>query len=285
MNPETPSTIPIALPEKINRLVDFMKSMQHCVVAYSGGVDSAVVAKIAALVLGERAKAVMAVSPSVAAGEVESAKKLAEEIGIDFHLIHTSEMEDPRYLKNDERRCYYCKQGLYLALKEFVREFPHTTIANGTNTDDLGDYRPGLEAARELRVVSPLVEAGLNKQNVRQLAKQWNLSVWDKPATPCLSSRIAYGESVTPERLRMVDQAETYLRSLGFRELRVRYHAGDLARIEIPQGEVSRFATLAEDNKIANRFRDLGFRFVTLDLVGFRSGSLNSLVQITKSPL
>ena len=285
MNPETPSTIPIALPEKINRLVDFMKSMQHCVVAYSGGVDSAVVAKIAALVLGERAKAVMAVSPSVAAGEVESAKKLAEEIGIDFHLIHTSEMEDPRYLKNDERRCYYCKQGLYLALKEFVREFPHTMIANGTNTDDLGDYRPGLEAARELRVVSPLVEAGLNKQNVRQLAKQWNLSVWDKPATPCLSSRIAYGESVTPERLRMVDQAETYLRSLGFRELRVRYHAGDLARIEIPQGEVSRFATLAEDEKIANRFRDLGFRFVTLDLVGFRSGSLNSLVQITKSPL
>ncbi|MEC8161558.1 MAG: ATP-dependent sacrificial sulfur transferase LarE [Planctomycetota bacterium] len=284
MNPETPSTIPIALPEKINRLVDFMKSMQHCVVAYSGGVDSAVVAKIAALVLGERAKAVMAVSPSVAAGEVESAKKLAEEIGIDFHLIHTSEMEDPRYLKNDERRCYYCKQGLYLALKEFVREFPHTMIANGTNTDDLGDYRPGLEAARELRVVSPLVEAGLNKQNVRQLAKQWNLSVWDKPATPCLSSRIAYGESVTPERLRMVDQAETYLRSLGFRELRVRYHAGDLARIEIPQGEVSRFATLAEDKKIANRFRDLGFRFVTLDLVGFRSGSLNSLVQITKSP-
>jgi len=284
MNPETPSTIPVALPEKINRLVDFMKSMQHCVVAYSGGVDSAVVAKIAALVLGERAKAVMAVSPSVAAGEVESAKKLAEEIGIDFRLIHTSEMEDPRYLKNDERRCYYCKQGLYLALKEFVREFPHTTIANGTNTDDLGDYRPGLEAARELRVVSPLVEAGLNKQNVRQLAKQWNLSVWDKPATPCLSSRIAYGESVTPERLRMVDQAETYLRSLGFRELRVRYHAGDLARIEIPQGEVSRFATLAEDKKIANRFRDLGFRFVTLDLVGFRSGSLNSLVQITKSP-
>ncbi|MEC8305369.1 MAG: ATP-dependent sacrificial sulfur transferase LarE [Planctomycetota bacterium] len=273
------------LPEKINRLVDFMKSMQHCVVAYSGGVDSAVVAKIAALVLGERAKAVMAVSPSVATGEVESAKKLAEEIGIDFHLIHTSEMEDPRYLKNDERRCYYCKQGLYLALKEFVREFPHTMIANGTNTDDLGDYRPGLEAARELRVVSPLVEAGLNKQNVRQLAKQWNLSVWDKPATPCLSSRIAYGESVTPERLRMVDQAETYLRSLGLRELRVRYHAGDLARIEIPQGEVSRFATLAEDKKIANRFQDLGFRFVTLDLVGFRSGSLNSLVQITKSPL
>ena len=285
MNPETSSTIPIVLPEKINRLVDFMKSMQHCVVAYSGGVDSAVVAKIAALVLGERAKAVMAVSPSVATGEVESAKTLAEEIGIDFHLIHTSEMEDPRYLKNDERRCYYCKQGLYLALKEFVREFPHTMIANGTNTDDLGDYRPGLEAARELRVVSPLVEAGLNKQNVRQLAKQWNLSVWDKPATPCLSSRIAYGESVTPERLRMVDQAETYLRSLGFRELRVRYHAGDLARIEIPQGEVSRFATLAEDKKIANRFRDLGFRFVTLDLVGFRSGSLNSLVQITKSPL
>ena len=284
MNPETSSTIPIVLPEKINRLVDFMKSMQHCVVAYSGGVDSAVVAKIAALVLGERAKAVMAVSPSVATGEVESAKTLAEEIGIDFHLIQTSEMEDPRYLKNDERRCYYCKQGLYLALKEFVREFPHTTIANGTNTDDLGDYRPGLEAARELRVVSPLVEAGLNKQNVRQLAKQWNLSVWDKPATPCLSSRIAYGESVTPERLRMVDQAETYLRSLGFRELRVRYHAGDLARIEIPQGEVSRFATLAEDKKIANRFRDLGFRFVTLDLVGFRSGSLNSLVQITKSP-
>ena len=284
MNPETSSTIPIVLPEKINRLVDFMKSMQHCVVAYSGGVDSAVVAKIAALVLGERAKAVMAVSPSVATGEVESAKTLAEEIGIDFHLIHTSEMENPRYLKNDERRCYYCKQGLYLALKEFVREFPHTTIANGTNTDDLGDYRPGLEAARELRVVSPLVEAGLNKQNVRQLAKQWNLSVWDKPATPCLSSRIAYGESVTPERLRMVDQAETYLRSLGFRELRVRYHAGDLARIEIPQGEVSRFATLAEDKKIANRFRDLGFRFVTLDLVGFRSGSLNSLVQITKSP-
>ena len=284
MNPETSSTIPIVLPEKINRLVDFMKSMQHCVVAYSGGVDSAVVAKIAALVLGERAKAVMAVSPSVATGEVESAKTLAEEIGIDFHLIHTSEMKDPRYLKNDERRCYYCKQGLYLALKEFVREFPHTTIANGTNTDDLGDYRPGLEAARELRVVSPLVEAGLNKQNVRQLAKQWNLSVWDKPATPCLSSRIAYGESVTPERLRMVDQADTYLRSLGFRVLRVRYHAGDLARIEIPQGEVSRFATLAEDKKIANRFRDLGFRFVTLDLVGFRSGSLNSLVQITKSP-
>lgn len=285
MNPDSPTTIDPQLLEKQIRLLDFLKSLQECVVAFSGGVDSAVVAKAAVLALGQRSKAVMAVSPSVASGEVDQARKLAIEIGIDFDLIETEETSDPRYIQNDQRRCYYCKQELYQRLAHVAQKFPKATMLNGTNTDDLGDYRPGLEAASEQGVLSPLVEARLNKQEVRLLAKHWNLGVWDKPATPCLSSRIAYGEAVTPERLTMIDQAETFLKSLGFLELRVRYHRGDLARIEVPEADILRFLNVAKSHQIEKRFLELGFRFVTLDLVGFRSGSLNTLVQISTSIL
>jgi uncharacterized protein len=285
MNPDSPTTIDPQLLEKQIRLLDFLKSLQECVVAFSGGVDSAVVAKAAVLALGQRSKAVMAVSPSVASGEVDQARKLAIEIGIDFDLIETEETSDPRYIQNDQRRWYYCKQELYQRLAHVAQKFPKATLLNGTNTDDLGDYRPGLEAASEQGVLSPLVEARLNKQEVRLLAKHWNLGVWDKPATPCLSSRIAYGEAVTPERLTMIDQAETFLKSLGFLELRVRYHRGDLARIEVPEADILRFLNVAKSHQIEKRFLELGFRFVTLDLVGFRSGSLNTLVQISTSIL
>ena len=284
MNHDSLTAIDHQLLEKQTRLLGLLKSLQECVVAFSGGVDSAVVAKAAFLALGQRAKAVMAVSPSVASGEVDQARMVANEIGIDFDLIETNEMTDPRYIQNDQRRCYYCKQELYQRLTDLAQRFPQATLLNGTNTDDLGDYRPGLEAASEQGVLSPLVEAGLNKQEVRGLAKHWNLAVWDKPATPCLSSRIAYGEEVTPERLRMIDQAESFLKSFGLIELRVRYHRGDLARIEVPENEILRFLTLAKSHQIEKRFQELGFRFVTLDLVGFRSGSLTTLVQISASP-
>jgi uncharacterized protein len=285
MNPESPPAIEPQLLKKQTRLIDFLKTLQECVVAFSGGVDSAVVAKAAVLALGQRSKAVMAISPSVASGEVDQARMLANEMGIEFEVIETHETVDPRYIQNDKRRCYYCKQELYQRLTQLAEQFPKTTILNGTNTDDLGDYRPGLEAAKELGVLSPLVEAGINKLEVRLLARHWNLGVWDKPATPCLSSRIAYGETVTPERLSMIDQAESILKSLGFVELRVRYHSGDLARIEVPESELLHLVKVAKEHQLEKRFQELGFRFVTLDLVGFRSGSLNTLVQISTSTL
>jgi uncharacterized protein len=250
-------------------------------VAFSGGVDSAVVAKAAQLALGDAALAVTGVSPSLASGELEAAQALADLIGIRHQIIATSEFASADYTQNAPDRCYHCKSELYAQLEALRSQVnSNYVLANGANVDDLGDYRPGLKAAAEHAVQSPLAECGFTKADVRVLAAAWDLPVWDKPASPCLSSRVAYGEEVTPERLAMIDQAEQHLRSLGLAEVRVRYHRGDLARLEVPLDALPRLIEPATRADLVARLRQLGFRYVTLDLEGFRSGSLNALVAL-----
>ena len=263
-----------------DRLLDLMRSCNRVVVAFSGGVDSTVVAKAAQLALGEAALAVTGVSSSLASGELDEARRLAELIGIRHEVIKTREFDQPAYLQNAPDRCYHCKSELYTQLDGLVERYPGATIVNGANLDDRGDYRPGMTAAREHAVRSPLIECELTRADVRALAAHWELPVWDKPASPCLSSRIAYGEEVTPERTAMIDRAEQFLRSKGLREVRVRYHRGDLARLEVPTDAIARLAEPALRGELIEQLRSLGFKFVTLDLEGFRSGSLNQLVGI-----
>jgi len=259
-------------------LLETLRSYGRVAVAYSGGVDSVVVAKAAQVALGDAAIAVTAVSQSLAGGELEEAKTLAREIGIRHRVIHTEEFNDPNYLRNNPDRCYFCKSELYGRLARMMDELEVDAVASGINADDTGDYRPGLKAAEERGVRHPLQECGIGKDGVRELARHWGLSVWDKPATPCLSSRIAYGEPVTPERVQMVDKAEKWLRAQGLRQLRVRYHKNDMARVEVPIDELPRLATEPIRSELVRAFREAGFKYVTLDLEGFRSGSLNAMI-------
>jgi pyridinium-3,5-biscarboxylic acid mononucleotide sulfurtransferase len=252
-----------------------------CAVAYSGGVDSAVVAKAAHEALGERAVAVTGSSASLAAGELEQAEGIARLIGIRHRVIQTDEFQQPAYLRNAPDRCYHCKTELYMQLERLLPELGVKALLNGANADDAGDYRPGMTAAAEHAVHSPLAECGITKDEVRQLAAEWSLPVWDKPASPCLSSRVAYGEEVNPERLAMIDGAEQFLRSKGLKVCRVRFHRGNLARIEVPPEELLRLCEPDTRRELAAELRRLGFKFVTMDLEGFRSGSLNELLQIS----
>jgi uncharacterized protein len=276
-----PLELPIAgLRQKREQLLSVLRGYPSCAVALSGGVDSAVVAKAAQLALGPRTLAVTGVSASLAAGELDAARELARLVGIRHELVETGELDDPAYQRNAPDRCYHCKSELYAQLDELAERLGVAIVVNGANADDLADYRPGMQAAGEHRVRSPLAECGLTKAEVRALAAEWGLPVWDKPASPCLSSRIAYGEEVTPERLAMIDRAEQFLRSLGLSELRVRYHRGDLARIEVPVEAIARLAEPGVRAQLAAELRSLGFRFITLDLEGFYSGSLNRLVPL-----
>lgn len=268
------------LQAKHDQLLEILRSYGSVAVAFSGGIDSTVVAKAAQLALGDKAVAVTAVSQSLASGEKEEAEELARLIGIRHELIETEEFEDPDYLKNAPDRCYHCKTELYTQLDGLVPRLGVNVVVNGANTDDRGDWRPGMKAASEHAVQSPLLEAEISKADLRELARHWGLPTWDKPATPCLSSRIAYGEEVTPERVRRVDQAEAFLRERGFRFLRVRYHKGDLARIEVPLDELPKLADATLRAELTKRFKELGFKFITLDLEGFRSGSLNEVLPI-----
>jgi len=249
-------------------------------VAFSGGVDSSVVAKAAQLALGNKAIAVTADSASVPRSEIADAKRLAAIIGIRHEIVRTAEFENPDYLKNAGDRCYFCKSELYTRIEQLLPSLGVPVMLSGANLDDLGDYRPGLTAAAEHAVRHPLQEAGFTKADVRALAKYWDLPVWDKPASPCLSSRLAPGLAVTPERTARVEAAEAYLKSRGLRDGRVRYHEGDLARVEVPVEEIARFLEPAERDKLTATLKALGFKFVTLDLEGFRSGSLNDLVNL-----
>jgi uncharacterized protein len=263
-------------------LLSYLQPLESAAVAFSGGVDSAVVAQAAFLALGERAIAVTGVSASLASGELEQARAIAAQIGIRHEVISTDELSRAGYVQNSPDRCYYCKTELYSKLTELAPRFGVNALLNGANRDDLGDYRPGMRAAGEFRVLSPLADCGLGKADVRELARYWNLPCAEKPATPCLSSRIAYGEAVTPERLARIDQAEVFLKELGLEEVRVRLHAGELARIEVPLQDLPKLAEPELRERITERLRALGFRFVTLDLQGFRSGSLNSLLTISR---
>jgi uncharacterized protein len=265
--------------EKRDRLLDTLRGYGSCAVAFSGGVDSAVVAKAAQLALGDRAVAVTGASASLAEGELEAARQIAAQIGIRHEVLTTDEFSDPNYTANPANRCYFCKTELYEQMQPLAARLGLAVIVNGANLDDAGDWRPGMQAAGEHRVCSPLMECGFTKADVRSLAAQWNLPVWNKPASPCLSSRVAYGEEVTPERLQMIDRAEGLLRSLGLRTVRVRYHRGDLARLELPADAIARLAEPQTRQRLAAELKQLGFKYVTLDLEGFRSGSQNEALQ------
>lgn len=274
-----------ALERQRDQLLDAIRDYGRVAVAFSGGIDSTVVAQAAHLALGDRAVAVTAVSNSLASGELEDAQNLATRIGIAHKIIQTNEFANPDYLRNQPDRCYHCKTELYSRLTTMRDELAVDVIASGTNADDAGDYRPGLQAASENQVRHPLLECGFSKEVVRALARAWDLPTWDKPASPCLSSRVAYGEAVTPERVQRIDAAERWLRAQGLRTVRVRYHAGDLARIEIALEALPRFAGTELGHELAREFKSLGFHFVTLDLEGFRSGSLNALVNLESTLL
>ncbi|MFQ5753314.1 MAG: ATP-dependent sacrificial sulfur transferase LarE [bacterium] len=257
---------------KYQKLKRQFKKLNSLIVAYSGGIDSALLLKVAYEVLGEHVLAVTADSPSVPRGELEEAKRIAKIIGVRHVIIKTSEMQVENYVQNSTNRCYFCKSELYSKLIEIARRENISYIANGTNLDDLGDYRPGLQAAQEFQVISPLKEANLTKEDIRALAKQLHLEIWDKPATPCLSSRIPYGNEVTTKKLAMIEAAEDFLKSLNIRELRVR-HFGHRARIETHPED---FEIIQKNfQSISARFNRIGFH--EIELQEFKSGALNNL--------
>ena len=258
-----------------------VRRLGRALVAYSGGVDSAFLAWKMHQVLGVGMLAVIADSASLARVQLRDAVAFAQEQQIPLEVITTSEFERPEYVKNDGSRCYHCKDELFARMEEFARSRGYDAICYGVNVDDQGDFRPGQKAAREHRVVAPLLDAGLTKQEIRELAQQAGLRLWDKPASACLSSRIEYGRPVTREALTMVERGEDELRHLGFHQFRVRHH-GEIVRIEIAQDEMQRAVSPEMIQEFTRIFKAIGFKFVTLDLEGFRSGSMNALLPLDR---
>jgi pyridinium-3,5-biscarboxylic acid mononucleotide sulfurtransferase len=261
--------------EKQQLLEQSLSNLGRTLIAYSGGVDSAYLAYAAFRVLGDRMLAVIADSPSLARTHLRDAISFAKEQHIPLQVVKTSEMERPEYVRNDTQRCFHCKDELFSVMEQYAGRHGFASIAYGVNVDDQGDFRPGQRAAKEHRVAAPLLEACLTKADIRELCERAGLRVWDKPASACLSSRIEYGRPVTAEALAMVEQGEDALRSLGFRQVRVRHH-GDIARLEISRDELPRALTQEMFSEFTRIFKALGFTFVALDTEGFRSGSMNS---------
>ena len=258
-----------------------LKRLGRLLVAYSGGVDSAFLAWAAHQVLGDKMLAVIADSPSLARTHLHDALAFAAEQGIPLEVITTDELDRPEYARNDAPRCFHCKDELFTVMEDFRNKYGFDCIAYGVNVDDQGDFRPGQAAARQHNVSAPLLDAGLTKEKIRELARTAGLSVWDKPASACLSSRIEYGRPVTSEALSVVEQGEDALRSLGFRQFRVRHH-GEIVRVEIAREELTRALTPEMAAEFTRVFKALGFKFVTLDLEGFRSGSMNALLPVAE---
>lgn len=268
---------------KLRDLEALLGTLDHAAIAYSGGVDSAFLLKVASRVLGDRVVAFTAVSPSMPPEEREHARDLAGDLGVVVFEVETREMEDPQYRENGPDRCFFCKTHLFTKVIEEARKRGIEVVLDGNNRDDAGDYRPGLRASAGLGVRSPLMEVGMTKQDIRTLSRHMNLRTWNKPAMPCLSSRIPYYNPVTEEKLDQIGRAERFLRGLGFDGVRVRHH-NDVARIEVEPHKISDLAASALRTRVEEKLRSLGFTYVALDLGGFRSGNLNRGLGVSKRP-
>jgi uncharacterized protein len=265
---------------KFECLTRILAEHRRLLVAFSAGVDSTFLLKAAHMALGEKAIALTASSASAPPGEIDAARAFASRLGCRHVVLDSHELDNPSFAQNPVNRCFFCKDELYRICRAEAGKLGIETIVDGTNLDDLQDHRPGLKAASEWGVRHPLVEAGMTKEDIRRYSRQLDLPTWDKPSSPCLSSRFPYGTEISLERLKLIGNCELFMKELRFREFRVRYH-GDLARLEIGQNEIDRLWERSTRDAIVKRFKELGFRFVTIDLQGFRSGSLNEFVAKT----
>ncbi|MDE3201447.1 MAG: ATP-dependent sacrificial sulfur transferase LarE [Acidobacteriota bacterium] len=282
-NPQTIQEVSASAQAKLGVLEERLKVLGSVMIAYSGGVDSAFLAATAHRVLGNRMLAVLADSPSLARRDMEQASSFAAAHGIPLRVIETVELENPDYQRNDGQRCFHCKSELFDKMTPLAAELGFQHLAYGMNADDRGDYRPGAQAAEQQSILAPLAEAELTKSEIRELARAAGYALWDRPAAPCLSSRVEYGRSVTREVLEQVERAEEAVRALGFREFRVRHH-GDLARVEIARAELPMALNLEMLDGISSALKQAGYKYVTLDSTGFRSGSLNEALPASMIP-